>query len=559
MKKVQARGSIVAFTIMMMALLVLVGCNADDAASNDNNGGGNDGTTEELDGTDDAPATGPQTGGTIRIGVSQEPDTLDIHKTSMGITTQVATHFGSSLLAVNPETNEVEPYLAEDFTVSDDGLVLTFTLREGVVFHDGTPLTAERYKETFERILDPDTGAAAVASFVGEVSSVSAPDDRTFVIELVQPSAPFIRNLAQSTYLQPLPIAAVGEAGNDFGRKPVGVGPWVVEDWVTGQPISLVRNEDFNWAQSFFDNDGKPYPDRLEYRFITDPQTLLAALDSGSIDIAHNVSARDAQRYRNHDDFYVIEAELQGLGLFLQMNLENEILQDLEVRKALNKAINKDVLIESILSGEGSPAYGPLPQTIFGYDPNVENYGHHYNKDEAAALLENAGWVRNNSGTLEKDGVTLSFELSSMPENNQAAQIVQAMLREIGIDVNIQSYDAGTLIERVSQGEYELSFMTYGYTDPDILNLFFHSSMIGGLNHTRISDPDLDALLEKGRVTLDEEERAQIYAEVQQIVVDEAVWVPLYANKMFHIVNKRVPNVIIANNALILHDSWVEQ
>jgi peptide/nickel transport system substrate-binding protein len=541
------------FSLLLLLFFLIVGCSSKSSSSpenpKDNDNEANQ--TEE--------SASPQPGGTITIGSLQEPDTLDVHKTAMSVASNVTSHLGGTLVTVNPDTNEIEPYLAESFVVSEDGKTITFKIRQGVTFTDGTPLTAQNFKETFDRILNPDTGATVAASMVGGVQSTAAPDDQTFVVELAAPSAPFLRNLASDGYMQPVLKSAIDAAGDDYGRNPVGAGPFTFKEWVTGQSITLQRNDAFNWPQSFYENKGKAYPDQLVYKFIPDAQTMLAALDSGSIDIAMNVAPNDVKRYRNNDQFYILEQDIQGLGLFLEMNTENEVLSDVNVRKAINMGINKDAIVQAVLAGEGTPAYGPIAATIFGYDPNVESYGHHLNKDEATKLLEASGYSKNSNGIMEKDGKALKFDLTILSNHNQAAQMVQAMLKDIGIEISIQSLEAGTLIEKVSQGDYEMSFLSYSYMDPDILYLLFHSSQIGGLNHSRVKNSELDALLEKGRVTIDAEERKQVYADVQKIVVEEAYWAPIYTNKIFYVVSKRVNDVKMSSTSIILHDAWVTQ
>lgn len=538
------------FTILMLLTFLIVGCSSksnSDASKDKNDPSKNQ--TEEAK---------PQSGGTFTIGSLDEPDTLDVHKTAMSIASQITGNIGGNLVTINPETDDLEPYLAESYEVSEDGKTITFKIRQDVSFSDGTPLTAQDFKKTFDRILNPETGATVVASLVAGIKTTSAPDDQTFVIELAAPSAPFLRNLASEGYLEPVSIAAIEKAGENYGRNPIGVGPYKFKEWVTGQSITLERNEAFKWPKAFYKNEGKAYPDQLVYKFIPDVQTMLAALDSGSIDMAMQVAPKDVQRYRNNKQFTVLEMDRQGLGLFLEMNQEDENLKDVNVRKAINMAINKEAIIKAVLSGEGTPAFGPIPATIFGYDSNVESYGHKFNNDEAINLLESAGWEKNSSGLMAKDGKELKFELSAMPNHNQAAQMVQAMLKEIGIEVSIQSMEAGTLIEKVSQGNYDLSFLAYSYSDPDILSLLFHSSQIGGLNHVRVKNPELDALLDKGRTTIDSEERKQVYAEIQKIIVDNAYWAPIYAEKVFYVINNRVQGVKLSNVGPILHDAWVK-
>ncbi|MGE7835001.1 ABC transporter substrate-binding protein [Viridibacillus arvi] len=532
-------------TVFILSMFILAACSSDKESTKDQG--------------DDLNQSTPQSGGTITIAAAEEPDTLDPHKTGMNVASRITGLMGASLLTNDPETNEIKPFLADSYTVSKDGKTITLKIRQGIVFHDGTPLTAKVYKETFDRILNPETGAKVAANFIAGIKTVSAPDDQTLVIELVVPSAPFLSNLALEGYLQPLSLTAIEKQGDDYGRNPVGVGPWKFKEWVNGQSITLVRNEEYKWSQSFYENKEKAYPEKLVYKFIKDTQTMLAALDSGSVDIV-NAAAKDAQRYRNNKKFEVLEIDSQGIGLFLEMNIENKILKDTNVRKAINMALNKETIIKAVLNGEGKPANGPLPPTIFGYDPNVESYGNKYNQENAIKLLESSGWSKNSTGIMEKDGEVLRFELLTDSTHKQPAQIVQAMFKEIGIDLSIQTIEAGTLMEKVSKGEYEISFLKYTYNDPDVLYILFHSSQIGGLNHARVQNAKLDALLEQGRTTIETEERKKIYAEAQKIIVEEAYWAPIYTQKEYYIVNKRVQGLKLSNsNGLLIHDSWVKQ
>ena len=265
----------------------------------------------------------------------------------------------------------------------------------------------------------------------------------------------------------------------------------------------LERNDDFKWAQYYFKNQGSVYPDHLEFKFIKDYQTRMAALDSGSIDATYGVEPRDIKKYQESNDFYVVEVDREGIGQFLELNTENEKLKDVRVRQALNMAIDKEILIQASLDGHGSVANGPLSPNLFGYDPEVENYGYKYDQAEAVKLLESAGYAKNSKGIMEKDGQELTFELITSADGNQDAQIIQAMLKEIGVEVKILTMEIATVVEKASLGEYELTFLSYSYSDPDVLFLLFHSSQINGLNISRTNNAELDALLENARTRND--------------------------------------------------------
>ncbi|KNB69995.1 ABC transporter substrate-binding protein [Brevibacillus reuszeri] len=499
----------------------------------------------------------PKLGGTITIGLSAEPDTLDIHKTNMSASEVVTRLIGGALLSMDPETKEVKPYLAESYSISDDQKTWTFKIRSGITFHDGTSLTAASFKATYERAMAPETASPGAGPLLGVIESISAPDEKTLILQLKEPSAPLLSYLIQPNVTQPLSMAAIEQYGKEYGRNPVGVGPWKFESWKTGESITLVRNEAYKWAEPFAKVQGPPMPDKLVIKFIKDAQTTIAALESGSIDIA-SISAKEAKEYRSNGKFEVLEATKLGVN-FIQMNLENEILQDLRVRQALNMALNKKAIIQADQQGEGESAFGPLPRKMFGYDPAVETYGYPFNVEEAKKLLEDAGWKTGAGGIREKDGKPLSLQLLTAM-NSQGIPLIQSMLKDIGVEIKVQNAELGSVLDLSAKGQFDLNVLGYTDLDPDILYLFMHSSQIGGLNHSHIQNPQLDALLEKSRTVVDPVQRQQIFMEIQKIAVEQAYWIPYSEEKTFLAVNKRVHGVKLdAMYGIMLGESWMNQ
>ncbi|MFP3390522.1 ABC transporter substrate-binding protein [Brevibacillus sp. SIMBA_040] len=499
----------------------------------------------------------PKTGGTITLGLPAEPDTLDPQKTTMSSGNFVGGLLGGALMVLDPYTFELKHHLAESYTVSEDGKTLTFKLRPGVKFHDGTPLTAAVFKQSIERAIDPKTASPVAGQDLAAIESVGAPDDATLVLQLKEPSASLLSALTYGGYQQPISIEVLKKYGSDFGRNPVGVGPWKFENWKTGESITLIRNDDYKWSAPFLENQGPVHPDKLVIKFIKDNQTLMAALDSGTIDIA-SVSAKDVKKYKDDKEFSVLEG-MQPVESFIGMNLENEILKDINVRKAINLAINKEALIIADLQGEGVPVYGPIPPTMFGYDKAVEEYGYKYNKEEAIRLLEESGWKLGGQGIREKGGKVLSLTMI-IEDPKPGDQLVQSMLKEIGIDLKIQSYEMATAHAQAVKGEFDLMATSHGDLDPNILAILLHSNQIGGLNFSRVNNKELDSLLEKGSITTDSDERQKIYAAIQKLVVDEAYWVPLYSAKTFQVINNRIQGVKPNPLAILtIQDMWVNE
>lgn len=532
--------------VICLLLLLMIGCSSSPTASPNENNAGQNGSEST-----------PKKGGIVTIGLKKEPDSLDVQKSSVSEGQFIGSLMGGSLLYEDPKTREIKPYLAESYTVSEDGKTLKFILRSGVTFHDGTPLTAKVYKETFDRALAPDMASSPAGNDLSAVKSISAPDDRTLIMELKEPSATLLFYLSSPDTLQPLSTDAIKKFKKEYDRNPVGVGQWKFESWKTGESITLVRNEAFNWAIPALENQGPARPDKLVFKFIKDPQAQMAAIESGSIDIARGIPPKDAQKYKNHDKFILMEYLKSGISFVVQ-NTENEILKDSNVRRAFNLAINKKAIIQAEINGEGVPANGPLPASIFGYDSSIEQYAYKYNVEEAKKQLDAAGWKETAQGIREKDGKKLKLSLLAS-QSTPGNALIQNMLKEVGVDLQIQNVEHATAIEMAANGKFDLFKMEYGAHDPDILYMLLHSSQIGGFNFFQVNNEQLDALLEKGRTTLDTGERQKIYEEVQKIVVDQAYLIPLYTEKKYDLVNKRIEAVKLDQGNLMLNDMWVNE
>ncbi|MDC0759422.1 ABC transporter substrate-binding protein [Brevibacillus sp. AG] len=496
----------------------------------------------------------PKTGGTITVAYPFEPDTLDAHMSvaSAGVYTWL---FGGSLLYKDPATNEYKPSLASDYKISEDGKTWTFTIRSGITFHDGTPLTAKSFKETFDRALNPQTKAKTAAELMAPIKSVKAPDDQTLVLELQEPYAAF-RDALGNYLTQPLSLKAIEKAGESYGRNPVGVGPWKLESWKTGEGVTYVRNEAFQWGEPYYENLGPPRANKLIIKAIADSQLRMSALESGAIDVATEVPVKDANRYRNNPKYQVLEYLRPGVGLMLEMNLTRPEFQDIQVRKAINMLVNKEAIVQAVTQGEGEVAHTPLSPSTLGYDKSLEKYGYQYNVNEAKKLLDEAGWKVNGSGVREKDGKTFSLNFLSTADLDKEAQLLQAMLGEAGINMKIQNLEIAGYMQEVVKGNFDVTLISGAYDDPDILYFYFHSS--GAYNLSGVQDDKLDALLLKGRTTMQTDARKQVYMDVQKHLIEQAYVVPIYYDKAFTVINSRVKGVKWTSVMPTYNDSWIE-
>ncbi len=472
-----------------------------------------------------------QSGNALVAGIAEEPDTLDPQKTNTAVTAVLLRYAGDTLIMKDLDGKYVAG-LAKSWKESEDGLTWTFELKDGVKFQNGDPLDAEAVKASIERAMDPDTQAGVAGSLFSEVKEVRAPSEKTIEIRLKQPFSVFEANIADPRAAI-VNVEAAENMGDKFGRTPVLTGPWKVAEWSSGESIRMERNPDYSWGPGFA-HDGPAHIPELTFRIMTDNATRIAALQSGEIQMT-DVPPVNVDQLRESGDYQLYDYLRNGVGLFMEFNVNKEPFDDPLVREAMNYAIDKEPIVNAALRGLGQPACGPLPPSIEGYWQGVCEYAPSYDPEKAKSLLSEAGYQPGPDGTLRKDGKPLEFTLFIMPEDTwtQSAQLVQQQLKEdMGIKMEIQSFEFGTLLEKAKAGEQQAHLMGYTYTNPDILYLWFHSSNIGeGLNLSHVDDPKLDAMLEKSRTTVEEDAQDAIYRDIQRYIIDESLWVPLWNNE----------------------------
>lgn len=441
-----------------------------------------------------------------------------------------------------------EPDMAESWTVSDDARTLTFTLREGLTFHDGEPVTADDVAFTFTSMADPayDGGRFAEISILegaqayrdGEadgVAGIEVIDERTISFTTVEPFAPFLPVIG-GVYI--LPEHVYGEVAIDrwqehaTNREPLGSGPFVFDEYRAGEFVS-VRAFEAYW-------EGRPCLDRLIVRF-GDQNTLLAALLNGEIDAAP-VPIDGASSVDDDAELDLLVVETLTFQ-YIGTNLRGPVLSDLAVRRAIAHGVNRQAMVNGLLQGYGTTLNTIFPTNHWSYPDDVEGIA--YDPEAAAAILEEAGWELDGDVRV-KDGERLELRLF-VPTGNQVrertAPLIQANLRQIGIDVEIRTMDFATLVTyllpRDDQGDprpvvaddFDLFLLGFGIErDPnEYLSYLIESDMPpNGYNFIGVDDDPVEELMRQGRVTLDQDEREEIYREVGRLMRASLAWVPLY-------------------------------
>lgn len=467
-------------------------------------------------------------GGTIVYGLTLTPSGIDPHidaSSELGIP---LTSVYDPLVWLTPD-GEFVPGLAESWEVSEDGLVYTFRLRDDVTFHDGTPFNAEAVQFSLDRIADPETASRKAGGMLGPYDHTEIVDETTVRVHFEEPYAPFLASLS-TVYLAMVSPEAVSTWGDEYQFHQVGTGPFVFEEYVPKDHLTLVRNDDYDWAPSFFDHQGPPELEEVTFRFYTDPATRLLALESGDADVMGEVPPQDAVRLDDGSDYALMPVPIPGQPLQFFMNTRRTPTDDRRVRKALIYAVNRSAIVETVFESYSPVAYGPLNRSTFAYDPTIEG-AYAYDPDKAVGLLEEAGWTDSDGdGIRDRDGRPLELETILMgwgyiPE---VGQMLQNQLGQVGIAIKSRQMTFSNALGDVADGRYHLVPFLFSNSDPDILRTTFHSSNVdGGFNWSKVSDSQLDAWLEEGKEAMNEAERRAIYAKIQQHIMEEAMILPI--------------------------------
>ena len=456
-------------------------------------------------------AQASEDGGTLIFNNGTNPSGLDPHITGAVASWYVMDQVFDRLLRLDPATSEPAPSLAESYEMSEDGLTYTFKLRPGVTFSNGRELTSEDVKWSFERIINPDVPAVAKGYFVA-LDSIETPDAATVVLTYTEPFAPLPLALCRlETSI--LPKEAVEDTAV-WEVTPTGSGPFTVESNVKDQAVVLVRNDNY-WEE------GLPYLARVEHRIIPQAETAVANIRTGDIQVTE-IGAKDIETVSD-DDGVNVEMITSSLWPHLSMNTAVAPFDNLQVRQAIRVGFNRDDIMQAGFYGTGMISNTMLPEGN-PYRAEVEGWG--YDPDPARELLSEAGFA---------DGFSTKMRIiSNSAWAVTAAQIVQAYLGEIGIDVEIEQIESTTWFSEVfTNSEFELSMVAHtSKVDPDLSMLdILHSGELGTKNYTQFSDPEMDELLDRGRISTDVDERKEIYAQAQKVFVERSGYVVLNLQK----------------------------
>ena len=467
----------------------------------------------------------------IVIGVTDKVTDIDPANAYDFFTWEVLYNTMEGLVKYKTGTLEIVPGLAENWTVSDDGLTWTFKLKDGLKFADGTPLTAQDVARSINRVMtiqgDPSW---LVTSFV---DSVEAPDDTTVVFHLKKPVSYFLYLLVTPPYFPVHPNYPDNEIASDATWG--GAGPYMIKSFVRDQELVLVPNPYYHGE--------KPVNDKIIIRFYKDAATMRLALQNGEIDIAwRTLQPTDIDFFENQAGFKVIEVP----GAFIRyivLNVQADPTSNVLVRKALAAALDRQDIIDTALFGAGEPLYSMIPTAMSAYKPVFKEVYGDANVDLARQFLQEAGYSEDNP--LQ---ITLWYTPTHYGDTESSiATILKEQWEATGmIQVDIQSAEWGEYVSKIRNGELTVYLLGWypDYLDPDDYTTpFLHTGDNSWLGNG-YSNPDMDQLLEQAQVTLDENERNQLYSQVQDLLAEDVPLIPMFQGKLYIVANENVQGIV---------------
>ncbi len=513
-----------------------------------------------------AEAQTPRQGGTLVIGSQFDVPTLDPHRTTSITVAGLSSLLFDTLLSIDYDLRTLHPGLAKQWDVSADGLTYTFHLRDDVKFHSGRKLSATDVKYSFERILDPKTGSPHRFR-LGEVSAIETPAERTVVLKLKRRFPDLLVQLT-SPFLAIVDREAVEKYGPKFGSAGVGgTGPFVFQEWVLNDHMTFTRFAEYRWGPAFFHNRGAAYVDEIRFRIIPEYQTLLFETEQGGVHTFRGVRSADVARLRRARSVGVPEATPTQQIHYLGFKISRPAIEEIAVRRAIAAALNRDALAKGVTHGLIPAAKGIFLPAVRDYWPGQEAIFPRFVAARARVLLDESGWKPGADGIRVKEGrrlrLTLLGMLGTVEEHEELHPLIQAQLKDVGIDVEVKLLAVPAFFATLGKQDYDMWTLATPYVSVfELLKFWLWSKNVPTPNRFMWIDARTDEYLATAQ-TATESGRTRALAELQRIAAEQLLVVPLWHEVLRVPTRAEVkgfrPHGIYATGYYKLLDVWIER
>ncbi|MED4751711.1 glutathione ABC transporter substrate-binding protein [Brevibacillus choshinensis] len=480
---------------------------------------------------------------TITLAMEAEPISLDPQNVTDGNSISVQSTMYEGLLTFTDKMEPV-PLLATEYKFNDNATELTFTLREGVTFHDGSPFNADVVKANLDFVLDEKNGLAR-RNFFSFVKEVVVKDPTHVTIVATSPNSTMLSYLAHpAASMKSLEVIKKKQADPNFNldRTPVGTGPYKFSEWKDNQYVKVVPFD------NYWNKDLKAKAESIVYKPVTEASTRINMLKAGETDIVTKLPTLNAKEIASDSKFNVFTGPSLNV-YYVGINMREKKYQDKKVRQAMNYAINKDDLIAGVLDGYGKVADSPIAPNTYGY---AQQKVYEYNPDLAKKLLSEAG---------VKDGFEATLWTRNSSEFIAIAENVAMQLGKVGIKAKVQAFESGTLFDMLDNNkgtDLWIGRWSPGTGEVDYgIRPNFHTKSFGPANNNSgfYSNAQVDKLLDDAISTANKDESLKKYAEVQKIIVEDAPWVFLHVPENVVAKSSNVSNVMVLPSDTVIVDN----
>lgn len=430
----------------------------------------------------------------------------------------------------------IYPHLLKSWKVSTDGLTITFNLKKGIKFHDGSKLDAEVLKWFLENMAKGKS-----KYMVAAVDSIDIKNNLSIVLNLSRPDPNILYNFTSSFAGVPSK-KAIEKYGEDFGRKHVvGTGPFEFVSWKSGDEVVLKKNHNYRWASPLSDNQGPPKIDKLVFKEILEDSTRFLEFKTGGVQMLENAPTLFLNKIKGDSKSKVITMA-SNTNFHMIMNTKREFLNNVNIRKAIALSINQKNILKAVFQGNGDPAYTYLIDRLPARKVD-KKYEIRFDLKQAQAIMAKEGWKKDSDGILTKEGKKLSLTLWSKSDSDErkTAVIIQAQLAKLGIDIKIEQFDPSSIKAEFKNGRHDLVVRSYGWDNADILEWFFNSNRPGYPNVAMWHDNESDYLMHKAMTrSKNSAERIQNFKDYHEYLLNLYIWAPIINSVNNHAISSRV-------------------
>ncbi|QOY38521.2 peptide-binding protein [Anaerobacillus isosaccharinicus] len=547
---------LILLSLVFMLSIFLVACGGEKSSTDDKQETPAPADEKKDDAKEEPKDEGPTQGGSVVLGSSGEPVTFNGNYSQDSASSDVIDLLFAGLVRSN-ENLEIVPSIAIDYPeVSEDGLEWVYTLREGVKFHDGVELTAEDVEFTYSIFKHEDYSGPRAGSF-SNVESIEAIEKYKVKFTLSEADARFPTlagyGILPKHILGDVPVADLGEYQEFNQKNPIGAGPFKFVSWTAGQNLVVEAFDDYF--------EGRPYLDKVTFRFASDSNALVLLMQTGDIDwmIAPPAELGTIETFNHARISNTLALRYDYIG----WNLQNPLFQDVKVRQALTHAIDRQEIVDTIMEGNATVAHAPVSPLSWSYNDNVPKFD--FDPEKAKQMLAEAGWEPGADGILQKDGKKFSFTVLSNDGNvvrRDIGIIMQQYLGNIGIEVKAEQMEWGAFLDKINPPNYDFDAVVLAWglaLDPDPSAIWHSKEIANGLNNISYSNPIVDEIADSNTKILDQAERAKELAKVWEILAEEQPYTYMYYPQQFIALNKKIEGFTHhpRSNMYLVNEWWI--